>query len=226
MTFVDPHPPTIDLDESQALIEEARNRQRRRRRFITALVSGVLFAGVFVAVAMIATSGSGPTSTTGGFTGQAVPAGVFAQTWSVHKFSLHIGADGRGAFRWTIHVTCGSGRAEGPPPCDRILYKTLTGPNGQGVATAEIIGGGRAALVLTRVGSTTARGVIEGSTQPSVVPNGPVSLTVTQHDLLVVSPATPPTDPSPFKPGAPLCGVRAKALSDSQRVAEGINCGA
>ena len=210
---------------AEALIEEARWRQRRRHRLVTALLAGALLVALVTWGSVVLTSGPGPGTTGSGPAPRAVPAGAFAGTWSVHTFSLRVRADGRGSFLWPTHVACGSAPFGGYRPCDRVVH-TVMGPDGRPVIVDEIIDGGRATLVLTSVRFTRARGVIEGSTQPSVVPNGPVSLTSAQHDLLVVIPVTPPTGPSPLRPGSPLCGAQARALTLSQQDAEGINCGA
>ena len=127
-----------------------------------------------------------------------VAAGQFSGTWHVHTTSVTIQADGQGSAIW-------------PGPL---------GP-GQSEATAAP---GHAALHLTSVSGEQATVLVSGSTEPSVLPDGPARLTITNQDLLYVVPDGP-TIHSPFGHNG-LCGPKAVALTVAQQVAAGINCGA
>lgn len=121
-------------------------------------------------------------------------AGRFAGYWHVHTFSLTIQHDGAGTFEWPLHTDCG-------PPL---------GPCPSGNASDH----GRATFSLASATSTTAMGVVSGSNQQYVVPDGSVSLTIGSEDVVNLQLATPPAVPS----YAYLCGEKANANV--------VNCGA
>lgn len=107
----DPHldaPAPIDgrpLD-AEALIPEARDRQRRRHRHVGLLsaIALVLLIVGFVSYRDLSTNGSGPA---GGGRGTVVPAGPFAGTWHLQANYLTIDRDGRGTatFEWSLTPT-------------------------------------------------------------------------------------------------------------------------
>ncbi len=115
-----------------------------------------------------------------------------------------------------------TGSGSGPPPCDATVPGTAV-IDGVTTNVEQIINGGRATVRLSSASSSVAHGVISGSTDPSQVPNGPATFTVTATDLLSVTPT------ATFGPSAlslPLCGPQAAALSVTEQEAKGINCGA
>lgn len=141
-----------------------------------------------VLVTSLATACGGPLS-----------AGPLRGTWHVHTFYLTIQADGSGAFRWPIHTSCAS-RVAGP--CDQIS------------ASGVITDGGRGSLKLSSRSGATGRGVVSASTDPSVLPDGPVRLTVGANDVLYLAFARSPA----VHAFDYLCGPR----TDTSK----INCGA
>lgn len=94
-------------------------------------------------------------------------------------------------------------------------------PDGAVANVEEIIDGGHAQLRLTTVTPPTAMGIVEGSTDPSALPDGPVTLTIAADDMLVVT-----TAGSSIYGRSPLCGPRAEAMSLDEQKTKGINCGA
>ena len=190
----------VAAEATQVLIREARRRQRRRRLIILGAVSIVAFTGWITARAM-STDGSVPAARPlppKSPVHPMVAVGQFSGTWHVHTTSVTIQADGQGSAIW-------------PGPL---------GP-GQSEATAAP---GHAALHLTSVSGEQATVLVSGSTEPSVLPDGPARLTITNQDLLYVVPDGP-TMHSPFGHNG-LCGPKAAALTVAQQVAAGINCGA
>jgi hypothetical protein len=99
-------------------------------------------------------------------------AGPLAGTWHVHTFYLVIASDGRGDFTWPIHLFCGSGVGQGPPPCDTLSPQGQVGDGGHAILTVK-----------TRDG-VTATGLVTGSSEPSVVPQGSVQLRLGANDVL------------------------------------------
>ncbi len=124
-----------------------------------------------------------------------------------------------GPFTWTAEVP------HVPPgaPCDTVTPETVVVSGF--VRTEDVIhDGGHAVIRVASVTGARARAVISASTEPSVLPDGDVTLTVTKSDLLyVTTPAT--TTSSPFGRSG-FCGPRAAALSLSQQKAAHIKCGA
>ena len=169
---------------------------RRRQRRRRQFTIGMLFAVAVVGlvVARVAATGGPPGQTVAPGASGSVAAGRFAGTWHVHTWYVMIGADGHGSAKWPIGT-----------------------PRG-------ISDGGRARIRLTSVSGTRAEGVISGSTEPSVLPDGPATMRVTSDDLLYVTPAGPTTS-SPFGRSG-FCGPKAAALSIAQQQAAHINCGA
>jgi hypothetical protein len=216
--------PLSTQDPVQFLIEEARHRQRTRRRFAVAVTLFAFLAGSLAYLVLDARSASGPNSTTPGGSPVFVLAGRFAGAWHVHTYYVYLRSDGRGSAKWPIHTYCGTGPGEGPSPCDRLVPTLVTLPDGAKATEQTVIDGGHATLRLTSVGSNTAHGIVTGSTEPSLLPDGPATFRLTKKDLLYVTPRTWPSGPSPFR-GSGLCGNRAAALSVSQQVAAGVNCG-
>jgi hypothetical protein len=222
-----PHPDTpAPLDthsaDAEALIPEARDRQRHRHRRVGLLVGAVMllsFLG-FLVYRSVSTNASGRAGGAGG----AAPAGPFAGTWHVHTYYLTIARGGSGTATWPIHVRCGHGPGMGAPPCDRWVPETLVVPGGGVEHVDEIIDGGHATLSLTAVHGNRATARIEGSTVQSTLPDGPVALRVDQvNDLIYLTPSRP-TTVSPYG-NVPLCGPR--IYENIQLQAElHIHCGA
>ena len=140
----------------------------------------------------------------------AAAAGPLAGIWHVHTYYLSIYTDGHGVFIWPIHTTCGTGPGQGPPPCDTLR-------NG-----SEIIDGGYATLTITQRVGDSATGLIASSTDPSTLPNGPVSLHLAPNDLLYLHTSTPAS----VHAYDYLCGQQAASLPTADQVAQQINCGA
>ena len=205
--------------EAEALIREARARQHRRRRVIGVSVAAVIL--VLGACSYFVANHAGGSRSAGREPGtRAVAAGAFAGTWHVHTYSLTVRADGHGAFEWPTHNPC-AGPGAAPGACDSLVPKTVDSA-GRRITIDEIIDGGHARLELISVAGRTAKGRITGSTEQSVLPDGPVTLRVTADDVLRVTTAIKPAMPS-FEA---LCGSKAAALSGPRQRAEGINCGA
>lgn len=213
-------------EPAEVLIQEARRRQRRRQRWLAVAMLLVLAT----AAAYLASTDGGrpaaPHDRPAAAHREAPVAGLLAGTWHVHTFVITIPRDGHGTLVWPIHVRCGTAGAPAAP-CDRWTPGTEV-VDGRSYTTEQITDGGRANLVLTSVTGTRARGVITGSTQPSVVPDGKVTLSVDTHrDVLSASPAVSATGPSPFHFGTgQFCGPAAAALPVARQQAEQINCGA
>ena len=109
-----------------------------------------------------------------------------------------------GPFTWTAEVRDVTPGA----PCDTVTPETVL-VSGVASTVDEIHDGGRAVIRLASVTGARARAVISASTEPSVLPDGDVTLTVTKSDLLYVTPAVA-TGPSPFGRSG-FCGPRAAA---------------
>ena len=208
----------------EVLIKEARQRQRRRHVLTLGTVVLVASAAILAYHAISSPGGSHPQPSRTETSSSAVATGQFVGTWHVHTFYVYIRTDGQGSATWPIHVDCGSADVTPGAPCDTVTPETVVV---SGVARTEdvIHDGGHAVIRLAPVStSARARAVISASTEPSVLPDGDATLTVTKSDLLYVTPAVATTS-SPFGRSA-FCGPRAAALLLSQQKAAGINCGA
>jgi len=132
-----------------------------------------------------------------------IAAGQFSGSWHAHTTVVIIQANGQGSAQWP-------------------------GPLGPGQSEATAVPG-RANLRIVSLSGTHASALITDSTEPSIVPDGPVGLQVTNQDLLYVVPvlrtAVSPFDPISYGP-AGLCGPKAAALTLAEQVAARINCGA
>ena len=142
--------------------------------------------------------------------GRSGSSDPFAGVWHVHTNSLTVSANGRGDFEWPTHLPCGSGLGQGPPPCDQVS------------ANGEIQDGGHARLLISNHSGDVAHGVITATTDPSALPDGPVTLQLYSNDTLHLTIGSQPAGPS-FEI---LCGDQAASLSIAQQNARGINCGA
>ncbi len=187
---------------TQVLIREARRRQRRRRLVIAGAVFIVAITG-WLTTRAINKDGSGPVAKPTPLAPRipeppVVVVGQFAGTWHVHTTSVTILGNGRGSVVWPGPLGPGESEATAPP--------------------------GTAELQLTSVNGEDGTAMVSGSTEVSVLPDGPAQLHISSHDLLYVSPDGPTTD-SPFGRSG-LCGPSAAALTVAQQVAMGINCGA
>ena len=200
------HPTGLVVEQAtQVLIREARRRQRRRRLIVLGGLFTLAMTGWFVAT----TTSINGSSHLARPTNHPVPshpvvaAGQFGGWWHFHTVVVSIQPNGDGSVSW-------------PGPL---------GP-GQSEATATPA---RAEMRVTSVDGAHATALIAGSTEPSSVPDGPVQLRVTSQDLLYIVPesrtAVSPFDPISYGPEG-LCGPKAAALTVSQQVAAGINCGA
>jgi hypothetical protein len=145
----------------------------------------------------------------------------------VPTFYLCIHPDGRGSAEWPIHVRCGTGVGEGPPPRDKSV-PTHAKVDGTTHTGYEIVDGDHATMRLTSVTSTTAHGVITASTDRATLPDGPTTFrVVTKYDVSYVTPHTFPTGPSPFR-GSAFCGPRAHRMFDgrsSMQIPKSVNGG-
>jgi hypothetical protein len=129
-------------------------------------------------------------------------ADLLAGTWNVHTFYLTIQSNGTGHFQWPIHVTCGTGVGEGPPPCDTVA------PSG------EITDGGHATLTIERRSARSANGLIIGTTDPTTVTDGEVTISRGSNDVLYLRFSTPPAS----RAYSYVCGPKTNR--------DLINCGA
>ena len=184
----------------EVLIKEARRRQRRRQLAMTGAVLTVALVGLVVyrTTSTVGSPSPHPSVKRPGRPLPLIAAGAFTGTWRVHTTTLTIQANGQGSASW-------------PGPIK----------SGESEATAA---SGHADLRVKSVSGTRALALVSGSTQRSTLPDGPVRLRVTSQDLLLVVPTTSTTQ-HPFG-GSGLCGPRALALTLTQQVAAGINCGA
>lgn len=207
----------------EVLIKEARQRQRRRHLLTLGTVFLVALAGVLGYREISGDGGAHQQPSRNGTPPRAVAAKGFAGTWHVHTYYVYIQSNGQGSAMWPIHVDCGGAHVTPGGPCDTVTPETVV-VNGVAGPVDEIHDGGRAVIRLMSVTDARARAVISASTEPSVLPDGDATLTVTKSDLLYVTPAGPTTS-SPFGRSG-FCGPRAASLSLSKQVAAHINCGA
>jgi hypothetical protein len=215
--------PSVAPEPAEALIKEARHRQRRRHHVIVSVALVALLTGSLTYLVVRATMASVPISTTGAASTSTVPAGRFVGTFHIHTYYVYLHADGRGSARWPIDVRCGTGPGEGPPPCDTWIATPVTSPdgspttlpNGTPEIAEHIVDGGHATLRLTSVSSTIARGIVTASSEQGVLPDGPATFKLTKNDLLYLTPHRR-TGASPFGRSG-LCGSEAQ-------VARGIFC--
>ncbi len=199
------------------------NRKLLRGAALCALVVGAVVAALLTGVGTVrspairaqtvaSSSTSPPRSSSQNLAPQGsaspIDAGQFAGSWGVHGTELVIRADGSGMAEWRTYEWCGTGSPPVTPPCDRLV------PDG---AYELIISGGHAQINLTVVSGSTAEALIGESSEPSRLPDGPVTLTVAPDDVLTLTTGSL---------RLPLCGPQALALTIPQQDAEGINCGA
>lgn len=196
------------LDE-QTLFKEARRRRRNRR--LTTAVLVVFSVGAVALVGSLTVSGSNRPTRITRPTHQVV-AGAFTGTWQVKYYVVSIGDSGRGSATWPIKAICGESELLTDQACDT-----------ENPTTGVIHDGGHAQIRLVSVTGSKVEGVVSGSTEPSVLPNGKASFSVSGDDVLYIVPTTP-TGSSPFGRSS-FCGPRAAALSFTQQKAEHIDCG-
>lgn len=209
---------------TEVLIKEARRRQRRRWLFVAGTVLVLALAGRLVLAGL---AGGGPLPPAH----HRVPPPVhpqpttpvpappasfteFSGTWALNDDVVTIQGNGGGSVDWRTFTWCPSGTASPSDgvPCDRMA------------ADGTITSGGHADLRLTAPSGATATAVVSGSTEPSVLPDGPANVRVSGQDVLYLTPSEPTTG-GPFGRSA-LCGPTALALSTAQQKAAGISCGA
>lgn len=207
----------------EVLIKEARQRQRRRQLLILGVVVLVALAGVLTYRELSVAGGTHQQPGRNETRPRGVVAGPFAGTWHVHTTYVIIRTDGQGSAMWPVHVDCGSANATPGAACDTVTPQTVV-ISGVPSSVDEIHDGGHAVIRLTSVSGARARAVVSASTEPSVLPDGAATLSVTRSDLLYVTPALATTS-SPFGRSG-FCGPRAAALSLAQQEAAHINCGA
>ena len=118
----------------------------------------------------------------------------FTGYWHVHVYTLTIRSDGSGLFQWPLDRYCPP-----PSPCP------LSAAQDQGSAN----------LTLVDLSRGRYFGLVNASNQPSVVPNGPVTLTLGSQDLIRLEFQTHPVA-APY--AHYLCGTRTNV--------EVVNCGA
>jgi hypothetical protein len=198
------------LFEEQALFKEAR-RRRRRRWMTTVAVLVLASAGAVAVVASSSGGGSDRALRSSGSTRQIL-AGPFAGTWQVKYYDVRINSDGAGTATWPIKSQCGRAEARPGAPCDTV-----------NPTTGIVHDGGHAEIQIVSSADMTAEGMVSGSTEPSVLPDGQASFRVSNDDVIYITPTTP-TSSSPFGRES-FCGPRAMALSFTQQQAEHIDCG-
>ncbi len=185
---------------TEVLIREARRRQRRRHLFTFGVVLIVAATGLLT-FRMTKAGAPSPQARPSPHRGQVrsvFAAGPFTGSWHVHTTSVTIQSDGQGLALWPGPLTDGAAEATAPP--------------------------GHAEIRVTKVSGTKAIALVFHSTELSALPDGPARLQVSSQDLLYVTPSAP-TIASAFGRSG-LCGSRALALTLSQQIAAGINCGA
>jgi hypothetical protein len=211
----------VEVLEAEALIREARARQKRRHRLIALAVVVALAIGASSYVIAKGTGRSGgPASSGRGIPVAALRA--FVGTWNGLGDSdmlISIKSDGRGTAKWPELVRCGTGVGMGPPPCDTWVPGTVLGPNGARVTTWHIIDGGRASIRLTKASGTFANGLVTSSTDPSRLGDGPATFRISSsNDLLHMT----GTWDEPHFPLGPFCGAMDNNLPYEKQLAIGI----
>lgn len=207
--------------EAEALIREARARQKRRHRLIALAVAAALTIGASSYVIAKDTGRSGgPASSKRGI--QAPAPRAFVGTWNGLGDSdmlISIKSDGRGTATWPELVRCGTGVGTGPPPCDTWVPGTVLGPNGARIITWHIIDGGRASIRLTKASGTSASGIVTSSTDPSRLGDGPATFRISSsNDLMHMT----GTLGEPHVPLGPFCGAMDNKLPYEKQLAIGI----
>lgn len=95
----------------------------------------------------------------------------FAKNWGRHGFGITVSASGEATAAWRIYKWCSD---DPTPPCDATTDN-------------EIISGGRATIIFTRVADETAYGwVRESSDEPTLF--GRVALTLQPYDMALLEP--------------------------------------
>lgn len=111
-------------------------------------------------------------------------------------------------------MACGTGFDQSPtPPCDKIVPVTLD-PSHPGNTVDATIDGGYARIVIRPASNVVTTGTVTGSTDPTVVTDGTVTLTLGENDVLYLHfSQTPATAAFTY-----VCGPRTNRSL--------INCGA
>jgi hypothetical protein len=207
--------------EAEALIREARVRQKRRHRFVALAVAAALAISASSYVIANGTGRSGGPAS-GGHGIQAATVKAFVGTWNGLGDSdmlISIKSDGRGTATWPELVRCGTGVGKGPPPCDTWIPGTVIGPDGARITTWHIIVGGRASIRLTKANGTLANGVVTSSTDLSRLGDGPATFRISSsNDLLHVTASWD----EPHSILGPFCGARDNKLPYEKQLAIGI----
>jgi hypothetical protein len=214
-----PAPSGLELLDIEVLFKEARRRQRRRRAFATLGASAAVIAIVLSLLTVVggaANRGPARTPSPTPPIPTAVPAGAFAGDWSLHTNLLTIAPGGHGSIVYPFGVRCGTGVGASPFPCDTWVGN-------------EIVPGGRAEIVLTKVGKTTATGKILGSNDQAVVPDVNIALRLgSVYGVPVLQVSSTSSRPLHSFLTVPLCSPAARQYSASHTIqtAPLLSCGA
>ncbi|TET98793.1 MAG: hypothetical protein E3J29_03325 [Dehalococcoidia bacterium] len=93
----------------------------------------------------------------------------FAKGWGRHGFGMTVTASGEATATWRVYKWCSD---DPMPPCDAMVEN-------------EIVYGGRATIVFTRVGGATAYGWVKESTDERIL-SGRVTLTLQPYDMALL----------------------------------------
>jgi len=93
----------------------------------------------------------------------------FAKNWGRHGFGITVSASGETTATWRIYKWCSD---DPTPPCDAMTEH-------------EIISGGRATIIFTRVAGETAYGWVKESTEEQVL-SGRIALTLQPYDMALL----------------------------------------
>jgi hypothetical protein len=97
--------------------------------------------------------------------------GLFLGGWGRHGFGITITASGEATAAWRVYKWCSD---DPTPPCDAQV-------------DSEIVSGGRAFVVFTRVAGETAYGWVKESTEPEVL-SGRIALTLQPYGMALLEP--------------------------------------
>jgi len=97
--------------------------------------------------------------------------GPFLGSWARHGFGITVTASGEGTATWRVYKWCSD---DPTPPCDAMV-------------DSEIVSGGQAFIVFSRVAGETAYGWVKASTEEEVL-SGRVALTLQPYGMALLEP--------------------------------------
>ena len=158
-------------------------KSHRGGRIGRALLAAVIALGLGVALGRWALPRPTVTRASASSTSFSQQLRPFVGSWYWHGSGVQINSDGTGTATWRVYSWCGDNPT---PPCDST-------------AGNEIIDGGNAVFLLTKVQGATALGRVVYASYGSVIPVGPLRLELKPKDHLSF----------PGLGGGPFCGPKA-----------------